>query len=110
MDQSPRWSASETFVGLILSPARKSGHPQLEGKMMKGQKGYVLVVKTLSHDNALERVWHAAMAQIARWRKLHRERAVLGSLSDDALKDIGLSRADVYQESERRFWDDPMKH
>jgi len=82
----------------------------LEGKMMKGQKGYVLVLKTLSHDSAVERAWHAATAQIARWRKLHRERIELASLSDDALKDIGLSRADVYEEIDRPFWDDPMKH
>jgi uncharacterized protein YjiS (DUF1127 family) len=78
--------------------------------MMKGQKGYVLVLKTLSHDSAIERAWHAMTAQIARWCKLHRERIVLASLSDDALKDIGLSRADVYEEIDRPFWDDPMKH
>jgi uncharacterized protein YjiS (DUF1127 family) len=82
----------------------------MEGKTMKGQKGYVLVLKTLSHDSAVERAWHAATSQIARWRKLHRERVVLASLSDDALKDIGLSRADVYEEIDRPFWDDPMKH
>jgi uncharacterized protein YjiS (DUF1127 family) len=29
-------------------------------------------------------------------------------LDDMALKDLGLSRADVIQESERSFWDDPM--
>ncbi len=78
--------------------------------MMKGQKGYVLVLKTLSGESTLERWWIAATAQIARWRKLHRERAQLASLSDDALKDIGLSRADVYEEAERPFWDDPLKH
>jgi len=77
--------------------------------MMKGQKGYVLVLKTLSHDSVIERAWHAVTLQIARWRKLHRERALLASLSDDALKDIGLSRADVLEEAERPFWDDPMK-
>jgi len=82
----------------------------LEGKTMKGQKGYVLVLKTLSHDSAVERAWHAATSQIARWRLLHRQRIELASLSDDALKDIGLSRADVYEETDRPFWDDPMKH
>ena len=78
--------------------------------MMKGQKGYVLVLKTLSRDSALERIWHTVTAQIGRWRKLHQQRIQLASLSDDALKDIGLSRADVYEEIERPFWDDPMKH
>ncbi|WP_285425023.1 DUF1127 domain-containing protein [Pseudomonas sp. efr-133-TYG-103a] len=77
---------------------------------MKGQKGYVLVMKTLSRESGPERWWTAMTTQIARWRRLHRERRQLAALSDDALKDIGLSRADVYQEAERRFWDDPMKH
>lgn len=77
---------------------------------MKGQKGYVLVLKTLSHDSAIERIWRAVVGQLARWRKLHRERVQLASLSDDALKDMGLSRADVMEESERPFWDDPLKH
>jgi uncharacterized protein YjiS (DUF1127 family) len=30
-------------------------------------------------------------------------------LDDAALKDIGLSRGDILQESERPFWDDPLK-
>jgi uncharacterized protein YjiS (DUF1127 family) len=77
---------------------------------MKGQKGYVLVLKTLSRDSAVERAWHTVASQIARWRLLHRQRIQLASLSDDALKDIGLSRADVYEETDRPFWDDPMKH
>lgn len=78
--------------------------------MMKGQKGYVLVLKTLSRDSAIERAWHTVTAQIGRWRKLRQQRIQLASLSDDALKDIGLSRADVYEEIERPFWNDPMKH
>jgi uncharacterized protein YjiS (DUF1127 family) len=77
--------------------------------MMKSQKGYVLVVKPVSRQFAPERWWKAALEQIARWRKLHRERVELATLSDDALKDMGLSRADVYEEMERPFWDDPMK-
>lgn len=76
---------------------------------MKGQKGYVLVLKTLSGEMAVERWIKAAVAKIARWHKLHRERIQLASLSDDALKDIGLSRADVYEETDRHFWQDPMK-
>ena len=34
--------------------------------------------------------------------------ARLAMLDDAALKDLGLSRADVIQESERPFWDDPL--
>ncbi len=77
---------------------------------MKGQKGYVLVLKTLSDESVLQRWWTSAVKQIARWRKLHYERIQLASLSDDALKDIGLSRADAYEEINRPFWDDPLKH
>jgi uncharacterized protein YjiS (DUF1127 family) len=77
---------------------------------MKGQKGYVLVLKTLSDESVLQRWWTSAGKQIARWRKLHHERIQLASLSDDALKDIGLSRADAYEEINRPFWDDPLKH
>lgn len=76
---------------------------------MKGQKGYVLVAKPLSQESATERWWKSAVAQVARWRKLHHQRMELATLSDDALKDMGLSRADVYEEVERPFWDDPMK-
>jgi len=32
----------------------------------------------------------------------------LAQLSDEALKDLGLSRADVYQEAEQHFWNDTM--
>ena len=48
-----------------------------------------------------------ATAQLMRWRQLSRDRAVLARLSDDCLRDIGLSRADVMLESSRPFWDDP---
>ena len=50
-----------------------------------------------------------ATAQLKRWRQLSRDRAVLARLSDDCLRDIGLSRADVMLESSRPFWDDPHK-
>ncbi|HXR00719.1 MAG TPA: DUF1127 domain-containing protein [Pseudomonas sp.] len=77
---------------------------------MKSQKGYVLVTKVASRQTVLGQWWNSAISHIGRWRKLHHQRIELGSLSDDALKDIGLSRADVYRETERPFWDDPMKH
>lgn len=77
---------------------------------MKGQKGFVLVLKTLSRDSFVERSLTSLKAHLQRWRQLHHERRMLAGLSDDALKDLGLSRADIEQESERPFWDDPMKH
>ena len=78
--------------------------------MMKGQKGYVLVVKTLPRDFWGERVMKAVTGKVQRWYELHRQRQQLASMSDSALKDVGLSRADILGESERPFWDDPMKH
>lgn len=46
--------------------------------------------------------------KVGRWYDLHRERELLASLSDEALKDIGMSRADVENESIKPFWNDPM--
>ncbi|MDF9774392.1 DUF1127 domain-containing protein [Pseudomonas baetica] len=46
--------------------------------------------------------------KVSRWYELHRERELLASLSDEALKDIGMSRADVENESIKPFWNDPM--
>lgn len=67
---------------------------------MKGQKGFVL----------LNKWWFAGLFnRVARWQLLHQERNVLATLSDDALKDIGLNRADVEQESHRHFWEDPLR-
>lgn len=77
--------------------------------MMKGQKGYVLVLKTLSRDSWIERLLKSVKKHTSRWYELHRQRRQLASLSDAALKDLGLSRADVYQEAEQHFWKDPMK-
>ncbi|VVO22192.1 DUF1127 domain-containing protein [Pseudomonas fluorescens] len=50
-----------------------------------------------------------ALAQMSRWRQLSKDRAELARMSDDRLRDIGLSRADVLKESSRPFWDDPMR-
>ncbi|GEN29468.1 hypothetical protein HVA01_31140 [Halovibrio variabilis] len=44
--------------------------------------------------------------RLYRWQQLRRERETLRHLSDDMLKDIGLSRKDVQRESRRPFWDD----
>lgn len=44
-----------------------------------------------------------AFAQLGRWRQLSKDRAELARMSDDRLRDIGLSRADVVRESSRPF-------
>lgn len=46
--------------------------------------------------------------RIARWYELTRQRHQLEQMSDAGLKDLGLSRADIYKEIERPFWDDPF--
>ena len=75
---------------------------------MKGQKGYVIAGVLPRHGVSqgalVEAIWH----QLKRWHELARQRRHLASLSDAALKDIGLSRADALQEVERPFWDDPL--
>lgn len=73
--------------------------------MMKGQKGYVLVQKYSLRGFS----WRAVWRQIARWQLLARERTSLAGMSDEALKDLGLSRADVEREVDRPFWDDPLR-
>ncbi|MGW7774848.1 DUF1127 domain-containing protein [Pseudomonas machongensis] len=50
-----------------------------------------------------------ALERLLRWQQLYRQRWQLASLSDDALHDLGLSRADTLQEVERPFWDDPLR-
>ena len=73
---------------------------------MKGQKGYALA-QAIHFERlpSLAGMWR----MLRRWRQLARERGQLARLDDAALKDLGLSRADVLQEAERPFWDDPFR-
>lgn len=73
--------------------------------MMKGQKGYVLVRKQVFGGFFGEGV----LTAVLRWFEVRRQRRMLAGLSDDALKDIGMSRADIQQEVERPFWNDPLR-
>lgn len=74
---------------------------------MKGQKGYALVVAAPRHLS-LSALARKLGQQLKRWYQLAEQRRRLASLDGAALKDLGLSRADVLQESERPFWDDPL--
>jgi len=71
--------------------------------MMKGQKGYLQVEGQARLGSSFMRL----LSRLARWHTLSRERQMLASLSDDALKDIGLSRADIEGEAHQHFWNDP---
>lgn len=77
--------------------------------MMKGQKGYVLAGQPAAVSLSTG-LWASLKNRLFRWLELHRQRRMLAQLSDAALHDLGLSRADIQQESERPFWDDPLKH
>jgi len=51
--------------------------------------------------------WLSALVEhVMLWHERGRQRAALASLDDNALKDIGLTRADVFRESHKRFWQD----
>lgn len=72
---------------------------------MKGQKGYALISREGGATSVLQR-W---LLHPLRWYELARQRRELAALTDGDLKDIGLSRADILAESERPFWDDPLR-
>lgn len=46
-----------------------------------------------------------ALPPVEHWFRVAAERRRLAALPDEALKDIGLSRADAMAESDRPFWD-----
>ncbi len=73
---------------------------------MKGQECNAQVV--CGSASPFRDFWLGAVGRLLRWHALARQRRELASLSDSDLKDVGLSRADIYQEAERPFWDDPM--
>lgn len=76
---------------------------------MKGQKGFVGVTHAPAQAFSLKALLAHASARALRWLELARQRRELAEMSEAALKDIGLSRADIMQETERHFWEDPLK-
>ncbi|MFF7706848.1 DUF1127 domain-containing protein [Pseudomonas sp. NPDC007930] len=67
---------------------------------MKRQQGYAQV--------GFGQAFIHSGARVLRWFELYRQRRQLAQLSDTALKDLGLSRADILTESEQPFWKDPL--
>jgi uncharacterized protein YjiS (DUF1127 family) len=49
------------------------------------------------------------LIRVERMMVTRRERRALLAASDDMLRDLGLSRADVYREGTRSFWDVPSR-
>ena len=77
---------------------------------MKGQTAFVQRVQSPAINlQSLSVVARSAWARLVRWQALYRQRQQLAALSDDMLKDIGRSRADVEAEVSRPFWDDPLR-
>lgn len=76
---------------------------------MKHQRGYA-VARSVTFARVLPNIgMEVWWARLKRWYALAAQRRQLAMLDDAALKDLGLSRADVQQESERPFWDDPLR-
>lgn len=75
---------------------------------MKGQRGFVQLFSDTYGREADTGAAKGLLARLARWRELARQRHQLAGLSDSALHDLGLSRADVAAEADRPFWDDPL--
>lgn len=45
------------------------------------------------------------VAKLLLWRRIAEQRKELGEMSDELLKDIGISRAQASYEAQRHFWD-----
>ncbi|MGV8921537.1 MAG: DUF1127 domain-containing protein [Pseudomonas sp.] len=71
---------------------------------MNGQTDFQVVKNGSSN-------WLSAIVeQIAQWYAVHQARSALAHMSDDTLKDIGMSRADILQEAELPFWKNSVAH
>lgn len=75
---------------------------------MKGQKGYAIVGLSVHQELRVGVIARSLWQRLKRWNELARQRRLLAALDDAALKDMGLSREDVFQEVDRPFWDDPL--
>jgi uncharacterized protein YjiS (DUF1127 family) len=93
---------------LIISIAQDFLQAQQEGDEMNGQRvcGYSKYQSSAIDKRPFRLA--AVASKLRRWWELARQRRQLSALGEQALKDLGLSRADVMQESERPFWDDPL--
>jgi len=76
---------------------------------MKSQKGYAIAASLPRSSRSIVDVLKAVIQRMKRWHELAQQRRQLAMLSDAGLKDLGLSRADIMEESERPFWNDPLK-
>ena len=75
---------------------------------MKRQKGYVQAYRLQrSGTDSILLLPRTVWKKLVRWQQLYHQRQQLAALSDEMLKDIGVSRADIETESRKPFWMDP---
>jgi uncharacterized protein YjiS (DUF1127 family) len=56
------------------------------------------------HDWALARGAHRVVTILLTWQQRAHDRRQLQALNDHMLRDIGLTRADVFAEASKPFW------
>lgn len=49
------------------------------------------------------------VAKLLLWKRISAQREELSKMSDELLKDIGISRAEAVYEAQRPFWDTSLK-
>ena len=64
----------------------------------------VLDVPPNTRTDASPRLATKLLSQVAQWQKRARSRHLLQQLDDRMLRDVGLSRSDVYRECAKHFW------
>lgn len=55
-------------------------------------------------NTQISRIAAVVVGRIALWHARARERRALSELDEHMLRDIGLTRSEAYEESERPFW------
>lgn len=76
---------------------------------MRSHAGFANIGAATNRHLSSTALLRAFWQQLTRWHALYRQRQQLASLSDEMLKDIGLSRADIEPEVNRPFWDEPFR-
>jgi uncharacterized protein YjiS (DUF1127 family) len=60
---------------------------------------------TVAGRKADQGLLRQVVAMLATWWRVHHDRRRLVAMSDEMLRDVGLSRADVEREFQRPFWE-----
>lgn len=76
---------------------------------MKSHAEFVQTHLRSNRSISLTALLLAGWQKLSSWHALYRQRRQLAALSDDMLKDIGMSRADIETEANRPFWDEPIR-